>query len=260
MRYTLLKMTELILSSMDSDEVNTIHDTTESRQVVDIIETVYNDIVSTVDFPDHWDFFELEVAEGLAAPTLLRLPDDVAKMEYLQYDNSESGSTERDYRDVTFMPRKMFFDRMNSLDTNNPDIFQYTYTVGTGTFDVRGYNNKHPKYYTTTDDKRLILDSYRADINQTLIGNKTKCYGMRIPVFVRDDDFIPELAPRQFTLLFNEAKAQCFAELKQIPNQKAERSARRGWNLAHRKEPQIRGSTAYDSDVPDFGRNGRRRF
>jgi len=34
MKYTLLKMVQLILSAMDSDEVNGISDTVESLQVV----------------------------------------------------------------------------------------------------------------------------------------------------------------------------------------------------------------------------------
>lgn len=258
MRYTLLRMVQLILSSMDSDEVNSIGDTTESQQVVDIIETVYNDIVSTVDFPDHWDFFELDTEGSLNKPTEMFLPSNIGKLEYIQYDWSTD--TKRDYRDVLFMPRKLFFDRMNSLDVTQPNIYQYTYYVGTGTFDIRGYNDRFPTYYTTTDDHRIIFDNYNADVNQTLIGNRTKCFGMLIPVFERDDDFIPELEPRQFTLLFNEAKSQAFAELKQIPNQKAERNARRGWNMAHRKEPMVPGQTAYETDAPNYGRTLRRRF
>lgn len=257
MRYTLLKMVELILSSMDSDEVNSIGDSTESRQVVDVIETVYNDIVSTIDFPDNWDLFELETDADTDRPTEMFLPASVSKLEYIQYDWSEGG--ERNYKDVCFMPRKLFFDRMNSLDETQPNVYSKTYTVGTGTFNIRGYNDRFPTYYTTTDDNRLLFDNYKADVNQTLVGNRTKCYGMIIPVFQRDDNFIPPLEPRQFTLLFNEAKSQAFAEVKQMTNAKAERNARRGWNLAHRKEPMIPGESAY-SEAPNFGRTGRRLF
>lgn len=260
MRYTLLKMTQLILSAMDSDEVNSIHDTTEAQQVVDVIESVYNDIVATVDFPDHWDFFELEQVGGMASPTLMKLPENCSQLEWVQYDREDLVSTKIDYQVVQPMNRKDFFDRMRSLDSNQDNVFEYEYTVGTGTFKVLGYNNRAPMYYTTTDDNRLIFDSYDSSIAQTIVSNKTKAYGQLFPVFIRSDDFIPELSPRQFTLLFNEAKSTCFVDVKQIDNAKAERKARRGWNMAHRKDPRVPGGEIDPNLWPNFGRSAARRF
>ena len=43
-KLTVLDMTQKILSSMDSDDVNSISDTEESLQVVDIIEDTYHDM------------------------------------------------------------------------------------------------------------------------------------------------------------------------------------------------------------------------
>lgn len=260
MRYTLLKMVQLILSAMDSDEVNSIDDTTESIQVVDQIETTYNHIAATIDFPDYWDFFELEPSLDMNKPTLMRLPDGVSKLEWIKYDITEPGSTIRKTKDLLPMSKEMFFDRMDSLDSAKPEIYSYDLLVDAATFDVRGYNDRNPTYYTTNDDRTLIFDNYDVSVGQTLMGNRTKAYGMRIPVFIREDDFIPELEPRQFTLFFNEAKAACFADLKQIANSKAEQRARRGWVQAHRKEPQITTVDSYRANAPNFGRgsHGRR--
>lgn len=257
MRYTLLKMTQLILSAMDSDEINSIYDTTEAQQVVDQIETTYNDLAATLDFPDNWDFFELQPSNDITRPTLMYLPDNVARLEWIQYDVTEPNGTLRKTKDLLPMSKLAFFDRMDSLDTAEANIYDFELMVGDGTFDVRGYNDRHPTYYTTNDDKTLIFDSFDLSVGQTLQADRTKCYGMLIPVFVRDDNFIPHLEPRQFTLFFNEAKSACFADLKQVQNAKSEQRARRGWVQAHRKEPMIDTVDNYRSQVPNFGR-GRR--
>lgn len=254
MIYNLLKMTQSILSSMDSDEINDINDTVESQQVVDIIEQTYNDICAQIDFPDQWDLFELTPSLDITHPTVMTLPEDVAKMEWLQYDHMEDGSTVRSWRPVLPMARETFFNRMNSLDSAQSNIYQFNYLVGSETFDVRGYNDKQPTYYTTVDNRTLIFDSYMADQGQTLIGNRTKAYGMKIPVFQRINTFVPQFEPRQFTLFFNEAKSQCFSELKQVTNTKAEQRARRGWVYAARKKDNTDASGIHDDFTPNYGR------
>lgn len=255
MRLTLLKMVQLILSAADSDEVNSISDTTESMQAVDTIESVYYDIIATADMPDHWDLFELQPSGDPSKPTLMVSPENVGKIEWIQYDISESGATTANFRPIRPLSRGEFFLRMNGLDTNNADVYQYDYIVDTGTFNVRGKNNDFPNFYTTTDDNRIIFDNYRADIDTTLVGNKTKAYGMLIPEFLREDDFVPDLAPRQFTLLFNEAKSQFFIDIKQMENGKAEQKARRGWNMIHRKDPKVPKGEIWDTFVTRYGRH-----
>lgn len=254
MKYPLLKMVQLILSGMDSDEVQDINDTTESRQIVDVIEMTYYDLASQMDFPDYWDLFELEASLDISRPTLMYLPSNVTKLEWVQYDFSEDGATARNFKPIIPMSRERFFDRMNTLDTDQPDVYQYNLEVGTGTFDVRGKNNAFPTYFTTTDDRSMVFDNYRADINQTLVGNKTKCYGMRVPEFVRDNDFVPDFPLRQFTLLFNEAKSQAFLDLKQVQNAKADQRARRALTQAGRKEPAVPGGNIRDWK-PNYGRH-----
>ena len=72
-----------------------------------------------------------------------------------------------------------------------------------------------------------------------------------------EDDFTPDLDPRQFSLLFNEAKAWCFAEYKQTTHEKAERTARRGWiTLAHQKDS-VPANYPNIKTLPDYGRKRR---
>jgi hypothetical protein len=252
-KYTLLKSVQLILSAMGSDEVNSIGDTTEANMVVDVLERTYNDIASTIDFPDHWDFFDL-TATSSATPTIMTCPTNVGKIEWIQYDWSED--TARDMKVVKPLERVTFFNRMNTLDSAESDIYQFDYNNGEMTFDVRGYNDRCPTYYTTMDDNTLIFDNYDVDIETQLSSARTLCYGMLIPEFDREDAFIPEFDHRQFTLYFNEAMAACFHDIKQVPNSKAEQRARRGWNMAGRKKPKLPPGRIYDDYTYDFGRKG----
>lgn len=257
MRYTLLKMTQLIASSMDSDEVSDIDDSVESRQIVDLIEQTYNDITSQIDFPEQFDLFELEPSLDVTRPTVMYIPQRIAKVEWLQYDHSEPGGTDRMWRYVLPMTRGQFFNRMNNLESDRADVYQYEYLVGTETFDVRGLNSKHPSYYTTVDNRTLIFDNFLASDDITLVGNRTMGYGQVIYPFVRENEWVAHLEPKQFTLWFNESKALCFAELKQVQNAKAERNARRGWTQSQRKKSTTDAS-AVRGWTPDYGRRGTR--
>lgn len=253
MEYNLLRMTQLILSSMDSDEVNSIDDTVESQQVVDIIETTFNDIVSAIDFPSDWDLVQLTSVSDADRPTLLTVPSNVAKLEWVQYDNSEDGDTTRDFQIVKPMSRFAFFERMNQLDTADSNVYQFDYEVGSQTFDVRGLDDSFPRYYTTVDNDTLIFDNYNSEFDVTLVGSKTQCYGNIIPTFSRTDAFVPPLDNKHFTILFNEAKSSAWADLKQAQNSKAEQRARRGWVNASRNKSKVPERPAI-YDTPNFGR------
>lgn len=92
MRFTLLDMTQNILSALGSDEVNSISDTTESMQVAQIIKNKYYDIVSRGELPEHEEFFQLDPALDSTQPVLMYIPDGVSKLEYLKYFNTNVGT------------------------------------------------------------------------------------------------------------------------------------------------------------------------
>lgn len=256
MKYTLVRIVQLILSSMDSDEVNSIEDTVESRQIADIVEVTYNDIMSSLDLPEHLDLFELQPSNDVTRPTLMYLPAGVQKIDWVQYDISPPGSTKREMQPVKPRMRYEMFNLMNVLDTANPDIYQYDYVAGvndTGTFDIRGYNDRNPGFYTSVDDKTLIFDNFDSSVGQTLMGNRTMCYGMLIPPFVRDDQWVAPIDDRNFTILLNEAKDQAFLELKQVQNAKATQRARRGMVQSQRTKAAIPGGAGI-TNAPGYGR------
>lgn len=88
MKYTLLDMTQSILSSMSSDEVNSIGDTTESMQVAEIIRQKYFDIINRVPLPEHEQPVQLDASLSADSPVLMFVPDGVAGLTWLKYYNS----------------------------------------------------------------------------------------------------------------------------------------------------------------------------
>ncbi len=74
-----------------------------------------------------------------------------------------------------------------------------------------------------------------------------------MPSFQKVDTFTPVLDEQQFPLLLQESKALAFAELKQMPHQKAEIEVRRQ-TTALQKYKSIVDKPTYFDQLPNFGR------
>lgn len=259
MRQTLLQLTQDILSSMDSDEVNSISDTTESLQVATVIKNVYRDIISRGNLPENFEMFELNASNDPNKPTLMHRPQGALSVLWIKYDTRLVGDTEPNMTPIRYVEPTEFVETVLTYrEQNQGDVFNYTIEgPGSSSIEVRGLNNKAPSIYTSWDDETIIFDSFDNSVDATLMKNKTLCYGEWAPEFRMEDDFIPDLDPRQFSLLFNEAKAWCFAELKQTTHEKAEKQSRRGWiTLQHQKES-IPARYPNIKTLPDYGRKRR---
>src|SRR5258705_5004895 len=88
MKMTLLEMTQNVLSSLSSDEVNSISDTSESMQVATIIKTCYFNMVSRAGLPEQKKLIQLEPSLDPLLPILMTKPDDVSKIEWIKYFNT----------------------------------------------------------------------------------------------------------------------------------------------------------------------------
>ena len=259
MKFSVLELVQSILSSMDSDEVNSISDTTESLQVANIIKTVYNDIISRANLPEHFDMFELNASGDPTKPTLMYRPTNLRNLLWLKYDKKMVGETSSEYRIVNYLEPKDFVDRMlMQRNQSQSDVVTYFIsTANSSSIQVSSLNNKAPDYYTCWDDHMILFDSYDAEVDTTLMKNKTMVYGEYEPTFELSDDFIPDLDSRQFSLLLNEAKSLAFAEMKQVENARAERSAKRAWvTLAHQKNA-VPTNYPYFNTLPNYGRKRR---
>lgn len=259
MKMSLLEMTQGILSALDSDEVNSISDTPEASQVALLIKQVYNDVISRANLPEHFDLFELQPSGEPLQPTLMYRPERLQSLLWLKYDKRTEDEDVSNYQIVRYLEPYEFLERCAQHDDGNEDtIVRYDLVrPNDSSIHISSLNNKAPDFYTCWDDDTIVFDSYDSAVDTTLQKNKTMVYGEYEPTFTMSDSFVPDLDSRQFSLLYNEAKALAFAELKQTEHARAEKAAKRGWvTLAHQKNA-IPTNYPFFKTLPNYGRKRR---
>lgn len=226
MRYTNLEAVQLLASSLDSDEVNSVSDTVESNQLLLLLKSVYYDICTEINLAENNSLFELNASGDALQPTLMTIPSNVMRVDWVEYDVREDGDTYADWQRLEYVELDEFLGRQNALRNESADVGEMTFTLHAETFTTMYYDNRRPYYYTSVDDYTLLFDSYDADLDTTLTKAKTRCCGTMIPVFTMTDNFTPEFNAQQFSYYINRAKVRAFAELKQTPNAEAAGEAR----------------------------------
>lgn len=277
MKLTLLDMTQSILSSLDSDEVNSISDTTESLQVANIIKNTYFNIASRTHLPENTGLFQLDASTDDTIPVIMYKPSNVDKLIWIKYfDNSTTvtgtnypshdintdieptvsqSTPDLNYKTLQILDITSFLTMVNQYDINEDEVEEYTLNG----IKFRYKNNSNPTYCAVLSDYYILFDSYDQTVDDTVQNSKTQCYGELIPSFKMEDNFIPVLDDYQFPLLLNESKSLAFFELKQTAHQKAEQEAKRQWSSLQRDKSLVNRPTYFDS-LPNFGRNSRKRW
>lgn len=263
MKYTLLELTQAVLSSMDSDEINSINDTVESQQVVEVIKTVYDDIISRSDLKTNKTLFNLNASDNVLRPVLMTKPAYIDRIEWLKYNTVLDGQTDPNWEEMWYLSVSDFIEYTHNYRPSETNVDTFDYSIDGSIFTFTYRNDHGPKYYTSFDDNTLIFDSYDNAVDTTLQSIKTLGYGSKRSTFTKTDDFTPDLQPQQFALLLSESKSLAWAELKQAPHQKAEVTARRNWRHLQRTRQSIptadefvNSSHAFNK-LPNFGRHRR---
>lgn len=253
-KQTILDICQTVLSSLDSDNVNSISDTEESLQVVSIIKDVYFDFIQRIGFPEHKSLFELEPSGDPDKPTLMYRPSNVKNLDFVKYDKRESLSDDILFQEICNLDLKDFFDLMYGLKSTEDNVITFTHTIEGSSITILGKNDVHPKYWSSFDDETLIFDSYFSSLDTTLQKTKSLCWGTLEPDFDLIDTFTPDLDSQQFPTFIQEVKEQAFLELKQMPNSLASRKARKG-NIVLQKQKRALPTEVNElSRLPNYGR------
>lgn len=218
-KMTLLEIVQDILSDLDSDEVNSINDTTEALQVAQTVKTTYNNIIDGKEWPWLFGLFTLQASGTVARPTHMQLPETIIDVEWVKYNIKSVTDTKSKYTTLEYRTPSEFLDLIEDRNSASTIVTVVTDLSGTP---LNIINNKAPQWYTSFDDEFLVFDSYNIAIDTTLQTAKTQCYGKRSPVFTISNTFIPDMPVQMFSYLLNESKSTCFLNLKQAPNAKAE--------------------------------------
>lgn len=192
---------------MDSDAVNSIDDTVEAGQVAQTVKECYFDMVSDRDWPFLRTLTNLTGLGDTANPTKMRIPTGLNKIFWIRYNK----------KPVEYMAPEAFKKMIDEREEQEDVVDEDGYVL-----------NRDPEYWTTYDDDYVVFDGYDSETESTLQQSKATVYGITIPAWEHEDDFIPTLPEKMFPTLLADAKGTCFLNIKQQANSKEERKAQRG--------------------------------
>jgi hypothetical protein len=218
-KMSLLDIVQDILSDMDSDEVNSINDTTESLQVAQIVKTTYYNILDGRDYPWMHELFQIDSSATPSRPTHMKMPETIIDLDWIKYNCKKATDNKNIFKKITYKLPEEFMDIVDQRSSDDSKIVVINDPTG---IKLNIYNDRAPQYFTSFDDEYLIFDAYDSAIENNLQSIKTQCFGKRATTFTLDDNFVPDMPVQMFSYLLNEAKSTAFLVLKQMPNQKAE--------------------------------------
>lgn len=249
MKLTLLEMVQDILSSMDSDTVNSIADTEEALQVAQVIKTTYANMVVLKDLDCFRKTTQLMNVSDPTRPNYMRLPENTSKMTYLAVDQrkTQDASESIRFQETIYLYPDEFIRKCNGRGDDSNVIHVEDFSGVT----LRIVNDRAPTYWTSFDDNHIVFDSYPRDFSTTLITSQTQAIIYELPTWSMDSNFVPKLPLEMYPGLLAEAKSVACYELRQSPNEKAEQASIKNQRLIAQRGWRAKGGIRY----PSYGRN-----
>ena len=196
MALTLLEMVQDILSDMESDEVNSINDTTESLQVAQIVKTTYRAMLSNRNWAHQRRIVNLTPSSDITRPTHMVLQQNVKEVISLYYNTVRINETQLRYERVHWREPDEFLRVTNARNNDNDNVDIIIDPSGVQLLII---NNKAPEYFTSFDDKGIVFDSYDSAVDTTLQSSKTQMMAyINLPDLELVDDAIPDLPEEAF--------------------------------------------------------------
>lgn len=251
MKMSLLDMTQDILSDMNSDEVSSITDTTESLQVAQIIKSVYNEIMAGKNWPHLKTFTTLAGLSDTAKPVYMRVSENIKEVVSVAYNVRKATDTRDKWETMEWKEPDEFLFLTNKRHSDKTEVTSVTDFSGSK-FLIR--TDKAPEYYTSFNDEYVVFDSYDSAVESTLQQNKTQLVCYMMPTFTMSDEHVPDMPAEMFPMFLAESKSTCFARLKQMVDQKAEQQSNRSRDWIGYKAWQVNGGWK----MPDYGRRSRK--
>jgi hypothetical protein len=222
-KMTLLEIVQDTMNDMDSDEVNSISDTVEATQIANICRSVYYDVITTVDLPEHTELMSVSGLSNSSRPNYMDA-NSVTEIKEFRYNVSDTAG-ELEYKLIDYVPPDDFIQRIVTRDTSQTEVI--IVTDPTNGISLPIINNKMPDYYTSFDDRYLCFDSYDSSIDSTLQSSKTMVLGIKLPSFTMTDASVPDMDDTIFPYYLAEVKSRALSLLKGGPDPKVEQFARK---------------------------------
>lgn len=252
--YTLLEVVQRVLESMDSDEVNSISDTTESDTVANIVKENFLFITGQSDSPVEKTLFELEASGDSTKPILMTKPSNIWDIEWIKYNVRDTNDDHDIFELIEQKSLPEFLDIIHGYDTSDTNVSSFTYTfTNADTVSFHYYTDGAPTIYTVIEGDKVFFNSHDSVVDTTLQKTKSLAYGSEQHVFTKSDSFEIPLDQRQIVWLINECKDQAAVELKQFTNTNARAKARKGKISSHRHAERNKALSHLDR-IPRYGK------
>lgn len=243
---TILQYVQACLSTMDSDEVDSIGETTEAKQVADLLPDLYDELLNR----QEWEFLKgpvtLTAAGDLTSPTKFTVPAGLRHIHNLWYNVDTSGGVTR--RELQYLEPVEFLSRFASGSAATGKLL--VTLPGQLQFYVR--TDKMPQYYTSFDDRTVYCDAHDSGVETSLVSGKVSGYGVAIPAFQLTDTFVPVLPENMVPLLQATLNAVAHSYFKQQVSAPDEARVRRQLAQARRTNSQVASREFYYAN--NFGR------
>ncbi|AUS01799.1 head completion adaptor [Vibrio phage 1.293.O._10N.261.52.E1] len=190
---TLLDVVQRYLNATSGFYANSIGDTEESEQVALVAQEVYERLLEDLphrQFKRKWG--QLDSVADATKPNYLQIYREVHRISEseIYYNVADENSTSTiNYQRMEYLEPQEFMNRIN----RNSDINESTEIIE----DFSGlkyviHNDRHPSFCTSFDGVYVVFDSYRKQMDDTLMSSKSQvCYMAAEPFLLRDDFVIP---------------------------------------------------------------------
>ena len=247
-KLTMLEFVQLIGEAIESDEIDTLDETIEATQIMNILKQTYEEVLDRRD----WEFIKDRVVQLDVMPVgdtkinHLLIPPNVTNIQCLRYLSAQGK-----FFDLTYLQPCDFIAKVHARDKTDPNITTVNNDDGVPLFII---NDKAPTYYTSFDEESLAFDAFETtrgvgnQIADTVIVGNIK----PIPAFTDPTAVLP-IPERMNSLILNEAIATANYRLRQTADPRSERLARRQNIKMRELEPR----TQRDTDEVHHGRRTR---
>lgn len=226
-RYNLLEMVQLVGRSISSDEISTLGESIEADDIESVVLSVLEDITNRRE----WSWRQNQVRRGTPVGgtevTSLELPDDCDTLQVLRYVNSTFDSPDRSYGEICYLFPEDFLALCEQQAAGVPG----TSTVLIGGAEIFVRNNMAPRFYTSFKQNVVTMDSYDAELDPTGVTTAnsllTCVVGLDTSTAAGNPAYVPDMPTKFFSLWLQESQAAASQQLRKMPNERAEREARR---------------------------------
>jgi hypothetical protein len=249
-KMTLLEMVQNIASALETDEISSISDTTESLQIAEVIKETFYEQFNNIVIPEFRGLITLDDVNDLTRPNYLKVPANVSKIDWIRYKDFRNSDK---FTEVTYIDPEDFIDTQLQYSSTSNNVFLTQDPSGVSYYVT---NNGRPQFYTMFDDEYLVFNRFDADSEDTLQSSNTIVFGSKVEEFELEDDYVPPIDGNLFPLLLAEAKSTCFINLKQISSSKEEQRARRQRiRMQNDQFKDRKAQRSYFERGPNFARN-----